>query len=728
MSQVAARSATAPTWAPEAGGIRQLGFAFLHLLALSSLAFAEPLFDLLRKNPEFFAARGSAPVDIVVFAVGWVLVPPLALVVVEGLVALASQSAARILHLLFVAGLVALIVSPTLKRLFELGIGAHLALAIAVGLAVAALYARISVARSFVSALAIAPVLFLALLLLFSPVSKLVFPSEASARAIGGVPRAPVVVVLFDEFPVVSLLDSRGQIDARRYPNFAALAADGTWYRNAYTVYDSTERAQPAIMDGNYPRRDRLPTASDHPHSIFTLLGRSYSMNVSEEATSVCPTSLCKDERTSQAFAARVRSMVDDLSLVWAHVVAPEGIEERLPSVSQTWGNFGGSDDEAEESERVSAAAAAAGERPNTRANLNGNRNHRFLTWVARIRPSVRPSLNFKHTLLPHVPWQYLPTGQQYRRVASDPIPGINRYSYRDPGQVAVLWQRHLLQVGFADYLLGRLIRHLKQSGLYDKALIAIAADHGVAFDVGVYDRRRLTRRNAEAVGAIPFILKAPFQRRGRIDDSYVETVDILPTILRTLGVDPRVKMDGHPAGSAVVRRRRRVRIFERGTFRPLVFSAREWQQRKQALLRRKLALFGEGADGPWRFFEIGPNKDLLRKPVSAFASVRAAGLGARFVERAEYRNVDPRSSTVPVWVTGTVTGSPRGATRDVAVAVNGTIVGVGRTFHLVRDQGENFSIVVPWWVFRRGRNDVAIYEVRRFGARTTLALIGKAP
>jgi hypothetical protein len=39
-----------------------------HLFAASGFAFAQPLFDLLGKNPEFFAVRGSTPGDIVLFA------------------------------------------------------------------------------------------------------------------------------------------------------------------------------------------------------------------------------------------------------------------------------------------------------------------------------------------------------------------------------------------------------------------------------------------------------------------------------------------------------------------------------------------------------------------------------------------------------------------------------------------------------------------------------------
>ena len=72
--------------APQEGGAaREAGrspgwrgnlLAFGHLAVLSAFALAQPLFDLLSDNPEFFAARGSTGGEIIVFALLLVLAPP----------------------------------------------------------------------------------------------------------------------------------------------------------------------------------------------------------------------------------------------------------------------------------------------------------------------------------------------------------------------------------------------------------------------------------------------------------------------------------------------------------------------------------------------------------------------------------------------------------------------------------------------------------------------------
>src|SRR6201999_4480484 len=110
------------------------------------------------------------------------------------------------------------------------------------------------------------------------------------------VPAKPYAILLIlDEFPGDALLDDRGRIDPVRYPNFAALAATSTWYRNAYSLYDSTTRAVPLIMDGIRPAPGPLPTYANTRGSIFSTLGsRGWRIKAAQDATSMCAPRWCR--------------------------------------------------------------------------------------------------------------------------------------------------------------------------------------------------------------------------------------------------------------------------------------------------------------------------------------------------------------------------------------------------------------------------------------------------
>lgn len=683
--------------------LREVMWAYLGLAVLWTFAVAQPLFDLLKDNPEFFAARGSSGSDIVSFSVALVVLPPLLMLGIELLVGLAGRTAREGAHLVLMSILISLIAAQAIKKALDLPDPVMILASLAIGSALATLYAAAEPVRSFLRVLSPVPLVFLALFLFTDPISKLAFPDEAQARTIGGVTRAPIVVVLFDELPTTTLMDDRGRIDARRFPGFGELAETGTWYRNAYTVYDSTERAQPAIMDGNLPEEDKLPTSADHPNSIFSLFAKTHRLNVSEEATTICSRDLCDDARLDESFGSRMSSMSEDLGLVWLHVVSPPDIEADLPSVSENWGNFGGGDQEEQPD------APAVDVREHTLGNLQGGREARFEEWIDAIQPGQRPQLAFKHTLLPHVPWQYLPDGRRYRRTANDALPGLSTQSYEDQGQLNVLLQRHVLQTGFADYELRRLWRHLKDIGMWEDALIVVAADHGVAFPLGSVQRRRLKRGTAAEIAPVPLLVKAPGQERGRIDDAWVETIDILPTIFDVLDLDPRVKMDGRPASSPEVQQRDELRMLIRNTFDVLRVPAAEFERERQEVVERNLRLFGTGRDGPDRIYRIGPNQDLVGRPASA-AGER---LDVDLVYAPDYENVDLESPYVPTQVVGRV--QSEGETgRDIAVAVNGTIVAVGTTFELAQgDEGELVAVMAPPSAFRQGRNRVEVFEAR---------------
>ncbi len=474
-------------------------------------------------------------------------------------------------------------------------------------------------------------------------------PRAAEAR-----PTAPVVMLVFDEMPLVSLLDRYGRIDRVRYPNLAALAGSATWYPNATTVADSTKLAIPSILDGHTPAMGRPATTAGHPRNLFTLLHRQgYRLNVQEEATTLCPYRGCRRTRSAHYF-------------------------------------------------------------------LSHDRLNRYKRFVAGIANPIRPTLYYKHTLLPHVPWVFTPTLRRYDRTVKGPINGLNSSdrSVFDPTLVRQSWQRHLLQVGAADTLVGRVIAQMKRTGVYDRAELVVMSDHGVSFHLGATDRRTIQPFNAFDVAPVPLFVKSPGQRRRQIDRAMVRTYDVLPTLAKRIGLRLPAGLDGRAASTPQVRRRSRVSVLSRAPIGRVTFDAGRLKSGRNAALRRKLALFGSG---PRSLYAFGPHARLRGRSVGRLrvlgrGRVRATLNGAR-----DYRRVFRGSNFVPTHVTGRITGGRPGARRDIAVAVNGRIWGLTRGAHIRGSPAEYYSVLLNPSVLRQGPNTIQVFSVGRKGGRYLL-------
>ncbi len=712
-----------------------------HLAVLSAFAIGQPLFSVLSKNAEFFAARGSHGIDIVSFALAVMLLPPLALLLIEALVGLLSRRARQVVHAVFVAALLALFLVQALKK--EHGISTDMVLAISaiVAIGFAVLYTRTASVRSFLTILSPAPALFLVLFLCFSPVAKLVLPQPTTAQAASVSSKTPVVMLIMDEFPLTDLLGPDGTIDAKRYPNFAELASHSTWYRHATTIYDSTTQAVPAILSARYPKKGLLPTLQDHPNNIFTLFGSHYRMNASEEATSLCPEKLCHEARGG-GYTARMRSLTNDLSLVYLHVALPDKLTDSLPSVSQTWGDFNAKSDaqspteeqtEQTDASSTSATTAAApkgkaAKKPSVLYYLAHDRPGRLEQWIAGIRTGGKPSLNVKHVLLPHVPFQYLPSGKAYSTQPHEIIPGVtSEQSWDNELLTEEARQRHLLQVGYADHELGKLIAHLKQVGLWDKALIAVTPDHGMAFHRS-QNRRIATYKNIQDIGPIPVFIHSPGQTKGNVSDVWLRSIDILPTMASILNVKIPWKTDGLPASSPTVRKRHSVMIIKRDFSGTLTMGATEFTKRVKAAIALKDKLFGHGDEQPG-FYGLGPNPSLVGKQLSQLdvASPSDSGPQANLNGKDELAEVNTESAYVPAFITGAVSHDAAHATHAIAISVNGTIRAVSQTFYLKGSTTENFAAMVPETALRNGANDVRILAVDNDGGSLKLTQIGHA-
>lgn len=697
-----------PTPSQPAAGIR---IRVVHLLVLSAFTTAQPIYDLLARHPEFLPAHQSERVDILLLTVGLSLLLP-------GAAALAVGGLARVHLRLGVGsylGLLGLLTAGLVLQGFKkLGMPAEAALFLSLlsGAGFGFAYGRFSVIRTYLSYLIPAAVLFPLLFLLDSEIRKLILPGPDSEVTAQSGAKAPVVMVIFDEFPLVSLLDGRREIDSNLFPNLAELAANSYWFRNATTNNESTLLSIPVILSGTLPKQRPfpLPLFREYPRNLFSLLAGSHDFRIRENLTGLNP------RRTPAPFGPRFRLLVEDLSVAYLHLLLPSAWASRwLPPVTQTWNQF--------------LDPGAPGPLRRTWKDFRvdwSRRADRFRNFVDSIRADGPPALYFLHSMLPHASWIYLPSGKLYSLSERPGVAGVvgpndrgldvNQW-LQEPWLVLQSYQRHLLQVMFIDRLIGELVRRLREEDLFDSTLLVLTADHGASFRPG--DSRRLvTGTNYMDIISVPLIIKAPGQTRGVLSDRNVESMDILPTLVEMLGIETDWPLEGVTALDAAAPERPEKIVYtddgEKFSFDPRLEG--RWTS-----LDRKLELFG-AADGKLSeqdLYRIGPHAELVGEQTEAWLQDRS-DLTVEIDGSHLFRQVDLDSSFLLSRISGRVLGNQDpGSGRTLAIGVNGTVGAVTRTTRL---DGETvFSALVPETAFRDGSNQVRIYETRKDGSGLAL-------
>ena len=694
-------------------------FPGLHLLVLWNFAVAQPLFDLFSRTAEFFVLRQSPALDIALFAILLsIVVPALGVLVTWGIRAVDTGSGVG-LHLFLVGGLSAMLALQALQMLQTLSHISGLVLMLGaggIGLLASVSYHILPLVRTFCTLLSPGIVLFPVLFLFFSPVSTLLFSSPVDIAQVKVNDPPPIVLVIFDEFSSISLMDKNRQIDAQRYPNFAAFAEDATWFRNASTMSSWTPRAVPAILTGSYPVPNRLPTVSGYPRNIFTLLGETYAVRAHGTITELCPHELCNQLR--EPWSVRMRTLLSDISIVYLHILLPEDQKSGLPSLQARWKDFAGGPallSQAEERQIPAHAWKSLQDSILAQLDLRLDRPRIFHSFLHAIRPTHQPTLHYLHILLPHVPYEYLRSGQTYS--ADGGHPGIAEEMWSgDTWAATQSYQRYLLQVEFVDTLLGQLIAHLKSARLYEKSLIVITADHGASFRP--HDNRRaVTKTNFADIMAIPLFVKAPFQQQGEILDRNMETIDILPTIADILGIKLPWPVDGGSAFSPEPRA---------GTEKSSSLSTQIALDRFNTAVREAV---GKQAD-------LFPPDD----PVVPHASLSAL-VGQRIQDMPmsedtqfaitidqlkHFAQVDPKAQFLPAHITGTLHSEEF---RFIALALNETVRAVTQPWSFaVKGRDGRWSALLDPQFFRSGKNTLEAFGVRTRNDRATLIRAAGSP
>ena len=715
-----------PGETPRAGEARDVSRArsavrsLAELLGLTSLAMAQPLLDSFGRAPEVFSARDAGPLDIVIFALVVAFVPPLALWAVEQLVALIDRRAGRVVHLALVGGLGAAIVVVWARRADVTATVLVAAGAVALGAGLVVLHRRRWM-RQWLAVLAVMPVLFVTVFLTGTATAQLVREPEPVVVAANedlAPPQRSAVLVVFDEFPLDVIVDGEGAIDAELFPNLAALAADGAWFRNATTVATVTSVAVPAMLTGRYPSDNRAPVAVDHPENLFTLLGDRYDLRVEEQVTSLCPRALCDPvppadlAGTEASSPSALGELVVEASTAWWHLlVRPDAVGPAAITEDVT----------AEPASAVDAARAddiAAGGAPVYRVDA-------FDDLLASIRAEEDPTLHFLHLQLPHAPYRFLPNGQAYQ--SEDADGGLladvgNRGP--DPYETTATRQRLILQAGYVDELVGQLTDRLREEGLYDDTVLVVTSDHGVGLvpDAG---KRPLFDQDVEPVLYadllwVPMLVKGPGLEPGTVDDRNAMIIDVLPTIADLLGEPIPWDVDGLSlAGRA--KRLNNFKLFNRTTtndsgdaadaFDVAILPARyvDGNTYFPQMLTRNVDALVRGDHPDFPLYDLVEGGELIGLPAGPLLVDRPTGLEAEVPGLGALADYADDDEYVPVRFLGELRGAPTTDPLTLVVTVDGVVAGVAPTTRSL-DVSHRIDVMLPPELVPPGRHEVGLY------------------
>ncbi len=524
------------------------------LLGLGALAIAQPLFTVFGAAPELFVFYGADTADLRILAIVGVVVVPGLIWLAGWLVGRVHPDAGSLVHL---AGATLLAAALGVQLARALGIDRSIVLAAAGGLAGLVAWvalSRVAPIREWAMLLAPAGLVFAGLFLWTSAPARAIDGAAGSSDPIRPASVAdevaPLAILVLDELPSRSIVTDETELDESIVPNLAAFAEDATWYRGHTTVADHTTQAIPALFTGRYAESTSQDALwFDHPENLFRLLASTHALQVSEAITQICPPSICRlDEgadggEVASTEAAWRRLLGDAREVVlqrawpWSD---PQPIG--LDRFADTDGGFPafegqGAVDVLDPIAKFFGLASSA-------------QPGRFTEFLESMQPgdAGRPPAYIFHLVLPHQPWLFRGDGTQRQEVDASYIGYEGDEVLDEPFAVSVGRSFHLDQTAYTDALVGAFLGRLEEIGMYDDAMVVIAADHGISFVPGTAQRAAGAGNEVEILPT-PLLVKPPGRVDGEINDEQVELVDIAGLVGEQVGVGIPWEIDSVPIG-----------------------------------------------------------------------------------------------------------------------------------------------------------------------------------
>jgi hypothetical protein len=339
---------------------------------------------------------------------------------------------------------------------------------------------------------------------------------------------------VFDEFSGLTLQQTDGSLDVSRYPGFAEIAQNADYFPNALTIDYHTSIAVPSMLSGAM----RLAGAAG-TLSTAGELGLASGENLIElfqswgggvrAGSAILPADLMDEKATN------LYSLASDLGTLYLHIISHQDwIENKIGIIPSTWKNFG--------------VFYEIGDETDTSKEGHPDSLDVYFDWLEKLTTnSDDKQFNFLHVEFPHTPYMTTATGRAQTNSRAFLPQIITKEEFAaDQPLINVSYHNYLQQSAYAGVLLEKVISVLKDSGLYEKSLIIVTADHGVS-----YSAEGLNRREPDAseswknIVSVPLFVKYPLQEEGRVNESFVTILDIAPTILDVVGIDPPWELSG---------------------------------------------------------------------------------------------------------------------------------------------------------------------------------------
>jgi hypothetical protein len=334
-----------------------------------------------------------------------------------------------------------------------------------------------------------------------------------------GIRDTPVFLLVFDEFSGLTLQNPEGSLDVSRYPGFAEIARNADYFPNALTTGYHTDISVPSIVSGTLRSGENKGLA---PGENLIELFQDWGGGVSAQSV-VLPADLVDKQQTN------FYSLASDIATLYLHIVSHQNwIENKIGVIPATWKDFG-------VFYKMGDVAESSAEQVSKQAGI-------FFDWLEPLAVNTGDKqFNFLHIVFPHVPYTTTATGksQENSDLIRQQLTSVEKF---DAGQsfLNVGYHNYLQQSSYAELLLHRLVLSLKKTGMYDKSLIIVTADHGVSYSAkGLSRRDPKTKDSWKNIVSVPLIVKHPFQEVGKVNETFVTTLDITPTIMDVIEIDP---------------------------------------------------------------------------------------------------------------------------------------------------------------------------------------------